>query len=360
MLKVFKHSILTLLITATSFYSLQAQDDTSADLTSDELVIDQDVVGEEIPINTRVFIELRGGGEMVGRLAKRTPDALFLDIGPEILRLTQEQIRRVSTLDEARQNLLNNPELLGQIFDQESQNEFSGLPAFSRLEGGEELQSQTEILEDAKRSVVLISNPRGAGSGFILDEKGRVITNHHVIRNEKYHDVTIFQKSEEGQWVKHKFKQVEVEAFSWLYDIAILQLDLEAVEEEGVELLPLPVSEPRQLEVGDPVFAIGNPGGLGRMLEHTVSEGIVSSLTRNVNDVLYVQTTAAVNPGNSGGPLVNDRGEVVGLVTLKSSFQEGIGFALPSSLIWHFIHHSEAFAFGDQAPNKGIRYLTPP
>jgi serine protease Do len=78
-----------------------------------------------------------------------------------------------------------------------------------------------------------------------------------------------------------------------------------------------------------------------------------------VNDVMYVQTTAAVNPGNSGGPLINERGEVVGLVTLKAFLQEGIGFALPVALITHFIGSSEAYSYSEQAQNRGFRYLNP-
>ena len=116
---------------------------------------------------------------------------------------------------------------------------------------------------------------------------------------------------------------------------------------------------PTRLGEGDPVYAIGNPGMGREILDHTISEGIASSLTRNFDDILYIQTTAAVNPGNSGGPLLNNYGEVVGLVSLKAYFQEGIAFALPVEYIRFFLNHRKGFAYGKANPNTGYHYLTP-
>lgn len=299
-----------------------------------------------------VFLALKGGGEMIGRLVKRTPTHLFLDIGPTIVDLPLESVSEALGMEELE---ARRPAAIDQEED---------APALAALERSAtgQLLSQTEIVERAKSSVVLISNPGGAGSGFVLDTQGRIVTNHHVIRGERYQTVNIFRESD-GQWERVVFNNVPVHSYSPLYDIAVLQLDLDEVKEKGVELVPLPIAEPGSLRVGDAVYAIGNPGvwvGRGRMLEHTVSEGIVSSLSRNVRDVLYIQTTAAVNPGNSGGPLVNREGRVVGLVTLKAAFQEGIGFALPTSLIHHFLDNRESYAFSDQAENRGFRYLPPP
>lgn len=220
------------------------------------------------------------------------------------------------------------------------------------------LLTQTEIVERAKASVVLISNPRGAGSGFVLDREGRIVTNHHVVRNERWQTVNMFRKRG-NQWERVKIENAEVEAFSPLYDIAIVRMPMDQVQEHGIDLVPMPIADETSLAVGEQVYAIGNPGMGGRLLEHSVSEGIASSLARNFGDVIYIQTTAAVNPGNSGGPLVNRRGEVVGLVTLKAIFQEGIAFALPTSLIRHFLATSESFAYPDRTGNTGFRYLPP-
>ncbi|MGF1572321.1 MAG: S1C family serine protease [Sumerlaeia bacterium] len=303
----------------------------------------------ESTLGETMYYSLKGGGELIGRVIKQTPEAQFIDLGSEIVRLTPGQISRQQPLSEAREQALQlnnqeNPLLL--VTQQDSTSE--------------DFLSQTEILERVKESIVLISNPGGAGSGFVYDLQGRIVTNHHVIAGEKYHTVNYFVKNDKNQWIKKTFRNVEVEAYSYLYDVALLRLNLDDVKEEGIELKPLPLATRRTLRVGEAVYAVGNPGGLGRMLEHTVSEGIVSSLTRNVRDVLYIQTTAAVNPGNSGGPLVNAQGEVVGLITLKSILQEGIGFALPVELIDHFLAHAESFAFNDQAQNSGFRYLSPP
>jgi serine protease Do len=142
-------------------------------------------------------------------------------------------------------------------------------------------------------------------------------------------------------------------------DIAIVQLDMDRVRELGITLNPLTVAPPGSLESGDAVYAVGNPGMGFMVLDHTVSEGIVSSLARNFNDVVYLQTTAAVNPGNSGGPLVNTRGEVVGLITLKAMFQEGVAFALPVDYIHQYLRYSEAFAVSELYRNQGFRYHRP-
>ncbi len=302
----------------------------------------------------RMYWNLNGGGEVVGKLIKQTPEEVFIDIGPKIIGVPIGGIASSSSFDEVREKLMESPLATGSSTTDPQ----TGTVIFRASKASNELMTQTEIVEKVKKSVVLISNPRGAGSGFILDREGRIVTNHHVVHSEKYHTINLFKKRG-NQFERVKIENAEVEAYSPLYDIAILKMDLDQVEKEGIDLQPLPVASPDSLEVGDPVYAVGNPGMGRRLLEHSVSEGIVSSLARNVGDVIYIQTTAAVNPGNSGGPLVNQRGEVVGLVTLKAVFQEGIAFALPSSLIRHFLENSESYAYSEQANNKGFRYLSP-
>lgn len=286
---------------------------------------------------------LGGGGEIVGMLVKETPTEIFIDIGPRIIGIPREAVAESKSVSELTAAAAA-----------------SGGPVAGVGERAESsaLLTQNEIVDRAKQSVVLISNPRGAGSGFVLDTEGRIVTNHHVVRNERWQTVNMFRKRG-AQWERVKLENAEVEAFSPLYDIAIVRLPMEEVEKAGIELVPMPIAGADSLQVGDPVYAIGNPGMGGRMLEHSVSEGIASSLARNFGDIIYIQTTAAVNPGNSGGPLVNRRGEVVGLVTLKAIFQEGIAFALPSGLMHHFLSTSESFAYSDQTGSTGFRYLPP-
>jgi serine protease Do len=104
------------------------------------------------------------------------------------------------------------------------------------------------------------------------------------------------------------------------------------------------------------VFAIGSPLGL----ERTVTEGILSTKTRQMAGDLFLQTTAQINPGNSGGPLFNFRGEVVGITNMKITFGEGLGFAIPVESVKYFLDHREAFAYSNDNPSNAYRYLEPP
>ena len=110
------------------------------------------------------------------------------------------------------------------------------------------------------------------------------------------------------------------------------------------------------LAVGERVFAIGSPLGL----ERSVTEGIVSTKTRQLQGELYLQTTAQINPGNSGGPLFNLRGEVVGVTNMKITSGEGLGFAIPVESVVFFLKHRDSFAYDNDNPSNAYRYLEPP
>lgn len=311
-------------------------------------------LGETVrPGQEAILWRLRGGGEVVGQLVKETPREVFLDIGPVIIDFPADSIvERVALSQLTAESAARAGQGTG-VYDPET-----GSVIFQARPDGGEILSQQQVLENVKKGVVLVSNPGGLGSGFLLNDEGQLITNHHVIGNETYQTVTIFVKRGD-QWERERIENCRVEAYSPLHDIAMVQLDMDEVRERGIELFPLEVAPTGSLEAGDLVYAVGNPG-MGRMvLEHTISEGIVSSLQRNFNDVIYLQTTAAVNPGNSGGPLVDRNGDVVGLVTLKAMFQEGVAFALPAEYIHHFIRHARAYAIDDLSRNKGYRYHRP-
>ncbi len=104
------------------------------------------------------------------------------------------------------------------------------------------------------------------------------------------------------------------------------------------------------------MFAIGSPLGL----ERTVTEGILSTKTREMMGELYLQTTAQINPGNSGGPLFNLQGEVVGVTNMKINFGEGLGFAIPVEALKFFLDHRDAYAYSADNPSNPFRYLEPP
>jgi serine protease Do len=296
---------------------------------------------------------LLGGGEIMGVLVKETPRQFYIDIGPTVIDVPRDSV--VEKVDlAARQATEESPLGLGSAtFDPAT-----GAVVFSSGKGSSGLLTQREVLENVKKSVVLVSNPGGLGTGWFVSPDGKIVTNHHVVGRELYQTVTVFVKTGD-QWERKKIENNKVLAVSDLLDIAVIQLDMDKARELGITFDPLIVAHSGSLEAGDNVYAVGNPGMGFMVLDHTISEGIASSLSRNFNDVIYLQTTAAVNPGNSGGPLVNMRGEVVGLITLKATFQEGVAFALPVDYIHHFIRHTDAFAVSEQFRNQGFRYHSP-
>lgn len=166
--------------------------------------------------------------------------------------------------------------------------------------------------------------PSGAyqGTGVIMTSDGYVITNHHVIAGCSSVDVVLA----DGTSYAALFGGSDVES-----DLAVLKID-------ATGLTPAEFGNSDQLQVGDVALAIGNP--LGSELFGTMTEGIVSAINRSVNvdgyTMTLIQTTAALNPGNSGGALLNDAGQVVGITNMKmmSDYDtiEGLGFAIPS--VW--------------------------
>ena len=191
------------------------------------------------------------------------------------------------------------------------------------------------LFERARDSVVFISTrervqdfwtrnvfsvPRGSGSGFIWDEAGHVVTNHHVIDGASEATVKLADGSS---------YRARLVGTSPRHDIAVLRIDTGFRKPE-----PVPVGSSHDLRVGQKVFAIGNPFGL----DWTLTRGIVSALDRSlagergasINHL--IQTDAAINPGNSGGPLLDSAGRLIGINTAiysPSGASAGIGFAVP-------------------------------
>ena len=157
------------------------------------------------------------------------------------------------------------------------------------------------------------------GSGFIIDEKGIVITNNHVIEGAE--DIVVQVNGDKD----FKAKVIGADPLS---DIAVLQL------ETNEKFIPVKFGDSDKARIGDMVIAIGNPFGLGG----TVTSGIISARNRNLGGTLaryedYIQTDASINTGNSGGPLFDLNGDVIGINTaiLGRSGNVGIGFAIPSN-----------------------------
>jgi S1-C subfamily serine protease len=157
----------------------------------------------------------------------------------------------------------------------------------------------------------------GQGSGFIIDHDGHILTNFHVIAEARQVEVTLHNR---------KKYRATVVGTDRSHDLAIIQI-------KAPELAPMTLGDSKNLQVGQKVYAIGNPFGLSG----TLTSGLVSSI-RSVQEPEGVtideaiQTDAAINPGNSGGPLLNSRGEVIGINTMiasNSGQNAGIGFAIP-------------------------------
>jgi serine protease Do len=199
--------------------------------------------------------------------------------------------------------------------------------------------------------VVQVRTPGGLGSGFFLTEEGYLITNFHVIEGETQIGVEVYHQGG-GQLERKVYKQVKIVAMNKFADLALLKID----DPGAPRFVKVNLADPDGLSVGERVFAIGSPLGL----ERTVTEGIISTKTRQVQGELYLQTTAQINPGNSGGPLFNLRGEVVGVTNMKLVFGEGLGFAIPVDQVHYFLKHRDAFAYDTDNPNNAYRYLEPP
>jgi len=157
----------------------------------------------------------------------------------------------------------------------------------------------------------------GQGSGFIIDKEGHVLTNYHVIAEARQVEVTLHNR---------KKYRATVIGTDRSHDLAVIQI-------KGGEFSPMVLGDSRNLQVGQKVYAIGNPFGLSG----TMTRGIISSI-RPVQEPdgmqidEAIQTDAAINPGNSGGPLLNWHGEVIGINTMIASSvgqSAGIGFAIP-------------------------------
>jgi putative serine protease PepD len=189
---------------------------------------------------------------------------------------------------------------------------------------GEALQQEfVAVVKKVNPAVVLIRSSTGLGSGVVFDTKGDIVTNAHVVGNDKSFIVI----SSDG----HDSKAALVGTFP-VNDIAVIKA-------ENANLAPAKFGDSSQLVVGDVVLAIGNPLGL----QSSVTEGIVSATGRTVNEPGgaalpgLIQTSAAINPGNSGGALVDLAGEVIGIPTLAAGDPQmggaapGIGFAIPSN-----------------------------
>jgi S1-C subfamily serine protease len=218
-------------------------------------------------------------------------------------------------------------------------------PIAARGDLAEDERATIDLFHAASPSVVHISTtatvydswrlrpfdiPRGSGSGFVWDARGYVVTNYHVIQEASHTFVFL-----EGNSTPHEARTVGADPEN---DVAVLK-----IEPPSQDFQPLLVGSSKDLQVGQKVFAIGNPFGL----DQTLTTGIISGLGREILSVSgnpirnVIQTDAAINPGNSGGPLLDSAGRLIGMNTAIVSpgasggegFNVGVGFAVPVDTI---------------------------
>jgi len=170
------------------------------------------------------------------------------------------------------------------------------------------------IIEDSLKSVVTVRTDVGQGTGFIISDNGFIVTNAHVLAGGRELYVLDYEQ------YKHP---TELIGYNITFDIALLKI--------SGDYHSLKLGDSEDIQIGEKVIAIGNPLGL----QFSVSEGIVSAVDREGSNGMsvYIQTDAALNPGNSGGPLINKQGEVIGINNFKVGGGENLGFALESNYI---------------------------
>lgn len=282
------------------------------------------------------WIELVSGHKIEGDVLKQSNDHLLVDIGFEVLRIPLEQIRSRSKSEKTADGKIPVSKSKDKIYS------VAELP----------IKSIKELARLYGEAVTLVQTPSGLGSGFIINDRGYCVTNYHVVEKETRIAVTIFHRTANGEFQRRQIKDVEILALNPFFDLALLRIP----QQKDFAFRTVYLAENDQQREGEEVFAIGNPLGL----ERSVSRGIVSTRNRNMQGIVYIQTTTQINPGNSGGPLFNSRGEVIGVTNMKLILGEGLGFAIPITYVKHFLDNRDAFAFDKTSPNTGYRYFDAP
>ena len=285
-------------------------------------------------------VQLKDNASVTGRILAEKPDQVVVDLGYTVLAIPRAQIEKIT------------PTAKG-----DPDKPLAAAPTrapkalfYASAEAAPE-SSVRDWAGKLGEAVVQVRTPGGLGSGFLLNEEGYLITNYHVTEGETQISVEVYHQKG-GVLDRRSYKQVRIVAMNKFADLALLKIE----DKEAPPFVHVPLASPDSASVGDRVFAIGSPLGL----ERTVTEGILSTKTREIEGVLYLQTTAQINPGNSGGPLFNLRGEVIGVTNMKITFGEGLGFAIPVDGVIYFLNHRDAFAYDNDNPKNPYRYLEPP
>ena len=272
-------------------------------------------------------LELKDGSSISGELVKKDQNHYFIYFNREVVKVSQSDITAVKG---------------------EQKSVTAEVKAHKLYKTGRNpYKNKQQLFKDIGKAVTLIRTPSGSGTGWFVNQKGYLITNHHVVAGERSITVTMFTTSG-----KKVFKKVRIVALNASMDLALLKI------EDKIELSypQIYLGSNGDVNKGDKCFTIGNPLGF----EHSISEGEISQTARQFQGRLFLQTTAPIAPGNSGGALFNERGEVIGVVNSGAVMYDGLGFAIPVKYVRELLDNVEAYAYDKDNPNNGIQYMESP
>jgi serine protease Do len=318
-------------------------------MTLKKILVSSVIILNAQPIIRAEIIELKDKASINGKILTEKRDQVAVDIGYTVLVIPRTQIAKISKGDADEVHRTASPKAAAISDDADvvlSKRGFYSQPGRSAA-----VQNVRDLVNLIGEAVVQVRTPSGLGSGFIINDDGFLMTNFHVIEGETQISVEVYHQKN-GELSRKSYKQVRIIAMNKFEDLALLKIE----DKDTPKFKFVVLGSADALSVGDRVFAIGSPLGL----ERTVTEGILSTKTRQLGGTLYLQTTAQINPGNSGGPLFNMRGEVIGVTNMKITFGEGLGFAIPAESVRFFLDHRDAFAYSNDNPSNAYRYLEPP
>lgn len=293
-------------------------------------------------------VELRDKASVTGNILAEKRDQVIVDLGYTVLSIPRKEVVKILSEDVVPEKSSKNSKSSAKA---PVVTEKGYKTIFTTAATPPRERTVRELVNALGESVVQVRTPGGLGSGFFINEDGYLITNFHVTEGETQISVEVYH-TKNGELNRRVYKNVRIVALNKFADIALLKIE----DKDAPKFAPVALGDSDQLAVGEHVFAIGSPLGL----ERTVTEGIISTKTREFQGDLYLQTTAQINPGNSGGPLFNMRGEVIGITNMKITFGEGLGFAIPVEAVKFFLIHRDSFAYDNDNPSNAYRYLEPP
>ena len=289
-------------------------------------------------------IQLKDQATISGKILSEKRDSVAVDVGYTVLVIPRSSIAKISKSDEAATTTKSATGTKSSA----SASKATPVEANPAPPSSSALyhvatrplpdKSVRDLVYQLGEAVVQVRTPGGLGSGFFLNDEGFLITNFHVIEGETQISIEVYHQKD-GQLERKSYKQVRIVAINKFADLALLRIE----EKDAPKFKYVQLGSADSLSVGERVFAIGSPLGL----ERTVTEGILSTKTRQMGGDLYLQTTAQINPGNSGGPLFNMGGEVIGVTNMKITFGEGLGFAIAFETVKYFLDHRDADVYSN-------------